>query len=146
MEALRRAERYDGSEVVAIETRREVKHQAQVSAAKKLFVDGPVLALPVAKEFNFTYDPNAVLALDDSLTLYRDNVQVSDQWGILHSTEGVLFLRKNGKIVSVQVPAPADAAKSPLAGKGWTLELKSGWKLMPGARSGDFALTEQGKP
>jgi len=100
----------------------------------------------VAKEFDFTYDPNAVLALDDNLTLYRDNVQVSDQWGILHSTEGVLFLRKNGMVVSVQVPAPADAAKSPLAGKGWTLELKSDWKLVPGARSGDFALTEQGKP
>jgi hypothetical protein len=146
MEALRRAERYDGSEVVAIETSREVNHQGQVAAAKKMFVDGPVLALPVAKEFDFTYDPNAVLALDDNLTIYRDNVQVSDQWGILHATEGVLFLRKNGKIVSVQLPAPADAAKSPVAGKGWTLELKSDWKLVPGARSGDFALAEQGKP
>src|SRR5260370_12480999 len=98
-----------------------------------MFVDGPVLALPVAKEFDFTYDPNAVLALDDNLTIYRDNVQVSDQWGILHSTEAVLFLRKSGMIVSVQVPAPAAAAKSPLAGKGWTLELKSHSKLLPQA-------------
>src|SRR5712692_8188907 len=59
MEALRRAERYDGGEVVTIETRREEKHQAQVTAAKKLFVDGPILTLPVGKEFNFTFDPNA---------------------------------------------------------------------------------------
>jgi len=145
-EALRRAERYDGGEVVTIETRREEKHQAQVTAAKKLFVDRPILTLPVGKEFNFTFDPNAVLALDDNLTLYRGDVQVSDQWGILRAPEGVLFLRKNGRIVSVQVPAPADAVKSPLTGKGWTLELKSDWKLVPGERTGDFALREQGKP
>jgi len=145
-EALRRAERYDGGEVVTIETRREEKHQAQVTAAKKLFVDGPILTLPVGKEFNFTFDPNAVLALDDNLTLYRGDVQVSDQWGILRASEGVLFLRKNGRIVSVQVPAPADAVKSPLTGKGWTLDLKSDWKLVPGERTVDFALREQSKP
>jgi hypothetical protein len=145
-EALRRAERYDGGEVVAIETRHEEKHQAQIAAAKKLFVDGPVLKLPVGKEFDFTYDPNAVLALDDNLTLYQGDVRVSDEWGILRASDGALFLRKDGKFVSVQVPAPADAAKSPLSGKGWTLELKSHWKLVPGERTGDFAPKEQGKP
>src|SRR5713226_3822538 len=145
-EALRRAERYDGGEVVTIETRREEKHQAQVAAAKKFFVDGPVLVLHVSQDFNYTFDPNAVLAVDGNSTLYRGDVQVSDQWGILRAPEGVLFLRKNGRIVSVQVPAPADAVKSPLTGKGWTLELKSDWKLVPGERTGDFALREQGKP
>jgi hypothetical protein len=145
-EALRRAERYDGGEVVAIETRREEKHQAHIAAAKKLFVDGPVLALPAGKEFDFTYDPNVVLSLDDNLTLYQGDVRVSDQWGILRASDGALFLRKDGKIVSVQVPAPLDAAKSPLVGKGWTLELKSDWKLVPGERTGDFVPKEQGKP
>jgi len=145
-EALRRAERYDGGEVLSIETRREEKHQAQVAAAKKLFVDGPVLRLPVGKEFDFTYDPNAVLALDDNLTLYQGDVRVSDEWGILRASDGALFLRKDGKFVSVQVPAPADATKFPLAGKGWTLELKSDWKLVPGERTGDFAPAEQAKP
>jgi hypothetical protein len=145
-EALRRAERYDGGEVVAIETRREEKHQAHIAAAKKLFVDEPVLALPAGKEFDFTYDPNTVLGLDDNLTLYQGDVRVSDEWGILHASDGALFLRKDGKFVSVQVPAPADATKFPLAGKGWTLELKSDWKLVPGERTGDFVPKEQGKP
>ena len=145
-EALRRANRYDGAEVVSIETRREEKHQAQIAAAKKLFLDGPVLRLPVGKEFDFTYDPNAVLALDDNLTLYQGDVRVSDEWGILRASDGALFLRKDGKFVSVQVPAPQDAAKSPLVGKGWTLELKSDWKLVPGERTGDFVPKEQGKP
>jgi hypothetical protein len=138
-EALRRAERYDGGEVVAIETEREEKHQQRVAAARKLFVDGPVLTMPVSDEFHYTFDPNAVLALDDKLTLYEGNIQVSDAWGLLKTTEGALFLRENGRIVRVQVPAPADASKTPLTGKGWTLELKRHWQIVPGGRAGDFA-------
>jgi hypothetical protein len=140
-EALRRAERYDGGEVIAIETEREEKHQARVAAAKKSFVDGPVLVLPVGQEFNYTYDPNAVLALDDKMTLYEgDSVQVTDEWGLLKITEGALFVRESGKIMRVQVPAPTDASKMPLSGKGWTLELKPRWKLVPEGRAGGFAV------
>ncbi len=145
-EALRRAGRYDGDEVLAIEARREQKHQAQVSAAKNLFLDGPVLLLSVGEEFNYTFDPNAVLALSDNFTLYQGDVQVTDHWGVLRASEGALFVRQNGRMVRVQVPAPSDPAKSLLAGKGWTLELKSDWKLVPGDRTGDFAISKQAKP
>ncbi|HKW33977.1 MAG TPA: hypothetical protein VJN92_13290 [Candidatus Acidoferrum sp.] len=138
-EAMRRAARYDGGEVVTIETEREEKHQARVAAARRLFVDGPVLTLPVSDEFHYTFDPNAVLALDDKLTIYEGNLQVSDAWGLLKTTEGALFLRENGRIVRVQVPAPADVSKTPLSGKGWTLELKPQWQLVPAGRAGDFA-------
>ena len=138
-EAMRRAERYEGSEVVAIETEKEVKHQVRVAAARKTFIDGPILALPAGQEFNYTFDPNAVLALDDKLTLYEGEIQVSDAWGLLKTTEGALFVRENGRIVRVQVPAPSDASKSPLTGKGWTLELKPQWLVVPEGRAGDFA-------
>jgi hypothetical protein len=145
-EALRRAERYDGGEVVAIETEREEQHQARLAAAKKFFVDGPVLVLPVGQEFNYTYDPNAVLALDDKMTLYEgDSVQVTDEWGLLKTTEGALIVRESGKIVRVQVPVPADAGKMPLTGKGWTLELKPGWELVPQGRPNDFAARKKAK-
>jgi hypothetical protein len=144
-EALRRAERYDGGEVVAIETQREVKHQARVAAARKAFVDGPVLVLPVGKEFNYTFDPNAVLGLDDKLTLYEGEIQVTDQWGLLKTTEGALFARENGRIVRVQVPAPADASKMPLTGKGWTLELKPGCEAAGAGRPGDFVVRMRSK-
>ena len=141
-EAMRRAERYEGSEIVALETEREVKHQARIAAARKLFVDGPVLVLPAGPEFNNTYDPNAVLALDDKLTLYEGEIQltVADQWGLLKTSEGVLLVRENGKIVRAQVPAPADPSKTPLTGKGWTLDLKPDWEAVPDARPGDFAV------
>ena len=146
MEALRRAERYDGSEVVAIETEREAKHQARVAAARRDFVDGPVLLLPVGQEFNYTFDPNAVLALDDKLTLYEGEIQVSDAWGLLRTTEGALFVRDQRGLVRVQVPAPADASKTSLTGKGWTLELKPGWQVVPEGRAGDFAVRQRSEP
>jgi len=145
-EAMRRAERYDGNEVVAIETEREAVHQARVAAARKLFVDGPILVLPVGPEFNFTFDPNAVLALDDKLTLYEGEIKVTDQWGLLKTTEGVVIVRENGRFVRAQVPAPADTSKTPLTGSGWTLTLKPDWQAAPEGRPGNLVLKRQVGP
>jgi hypothetical protein len=146
MEALPRAERYDGSEVVAIETEREAKHQARVAAARRTFVDGPVLMLPVGQEFNYTFDPNAVLALDDKLTLYEGEIQVTDAWGLLRTTEGALFVRDSRGFARVQVPAPADVRKTQLTGKGWTLVLKPQWQAVPEGRAGDFVVRQKSEP
>lgn len=145
-EALRRAERYDGGKVVAIETEREAKHQARVAAARKTFVDAPVLVLPVGQEFNYTFDPNAVLALDDELALYEGEIQVTDAWGLLKTTEGALFVRGTRGFERVQVPAPADVSKRPLTGKGWTLELKPQWQVVPAPRAADFAVRPKSEP
>jgi hypothetical protein len=140
-EALRRAERYDGSEVIAIESENEAKHQARIAQARKLFVDGPTVVLPVGQNFNYIFDPNMVLALDDKLTLYQyeGEIRVTDDWGMLKTSIGVVLARENGRLVRAQVPAPADANKTPLAGKGWTIELKPHWQLVPEGRAGDFA-------
>ena len=113
---------------------------------EKLFVDGPVLVLPAAKEFNFTFDPNAVLALDDKLTLYEGEIKVTDEWGVLKTTEGVVIVRENGRFVCAQVPAPADLSKTPLAGTGWTLTLKPDWQAVPEGRPGDLALKRKSTP
>lgn len=145
-EAMRRAERYNGAEVVAIETEGEKEHQARVAAARKLFVDGPVLVLPVGQEFNFTFDPNAVLGLDDKLTLYEGEIKVTDEWGLLKATEGVVIVRENGRFVRAQVPAPADVSKTPLTGTGWTLTLKPDWQMIPEGRAGDFVLKRKSNP
>jgi hypothetical protein len=41
----------------------------------------------------------------------------------------------------VHVVAPNDPQARPLAGDGWALELKDGWRLEPGKRKGDFVVT-----
>jgi hypothetical protein len=42
---------------------------------------------------------------------------------------------------AVIVAAPSGSTGSTLNGDGWTLELKPGWKIVPGARKGDFMLS-----
>jgi hypothetical protein len=147
-EAMRRAEYYDGGEVIAIETEHEVKHQAQVTVGRKLFVDGPILVLPASEKINYIYDPNTVLALDDNLTLYQyeGEIHVTDEWGMLKTSVGVVLARENGRVVRAQVPAPTDPSKTPMAGNGWTLELKPGWELAPGSRPRDFVVRRKSNP
>jgi hypothetical protein len=139
-EATRRAQAYDGDEVIAQETAAEREREEKVSAARKRFIDGPVLILPPGDQFNYTFNPNAVLALDEELTLYEGDLQVSDAWGVLHTSNGVLMVRRNGPIVRAQMPSPTDPNARPLKGDGWRLELEPGWTVVPASRAGDFTL------
>ncbi len=138
--AIRRAEAYDGKEVIAIETRRQVRREEQIASARKRFIESPILIFPAGNEFNYSFDPNAVVAVDDTSTLYNGKVQVTDDWGILQSSDGVLMVRQGGRIVRVQVPAPAETNARPLKANHWTLELKGGWTVAPASRPGDLTL------
>lgn len=138
-EADKRAARYDGVEVLADEQRRAAERSATDARNRALFVDGPLLVLPFVK-MGYTFDFNAITPLGDAGSVYR-TVQVSDEWGILDVKDGALITRSaNGGMVDVRVPAPKDAAARPIAGEGWTLALKEGWTLVPGARAGDWKV------
>jgi hypothetical protein len=58
-----------------------------------------------------------------------------------------LFLRiltkspKPERINMTVVSAPAVSAGSNVKGEGWNLELKSGWKLVPGPCKGDSSVS-----
>jgi hypothetical protein len=138
--ATRRARAYDGDEVIAQETARERVREEKANAARKRFIEGPVLILPVDGKFGYTFNPHAVLAIDEASTVYEGEVQVGDVWGVLRSSNGFLMVRSNGSIVRIQVPAPADANSRPVKGDDWTLELNSGWALDAGGRAGDYVL------
>jgi len=145
MQAIRRAQSYDGEEVIALETQRDRDRQARLAAARKRYIEGQVLVLPPDALFGYGFDPNHVLSLDASSTVYEGG-QVSDVWGVLRAPGGFLIVRGANRVLRVQVPAPADAQERPLKGEGWTLELTPGWSLEPGPRSGDWALKRQNTP
>ena len=130
---------YDGDVLIARETERDKRQQAVLAEARRRFEDAPVLIFPAVMGLNYSFDPNNVISLDDSLTLYTP-LKVSDDWGVLECEKGAVLVRQNGKIVRAQVPAPADPAARPVKLDGCTLDLHAGWTLAPGVRAGDYVL------
>jgi hypothetical protein len=145
--AVERAAAYGGDEVIAIETQRDEERQARLAAAKRQFIDGPVLLLPLSQDVGYTFDPHGIFAIDDTSSVYYGQVEITDHWGIAKCSKGVLLTRDAaGGVVRAQLPLPADTSKHPLAGDGWTLELNGGWAVAPAKRAGDLTLISQGNP
>jgi hypothetical protein len=77
--ALAAARAYDGNAVIAAETGRARKMERDIADMRHRFVDGPVLIVPAANNFNFGFDPNGVVALNESSVVYRP-LHASDRW------------------------------------------------------------------
>jgi hypothetical protein len=132
--------RYEGEEIVRVETEQERRRNAQIAEAKKKFVDGPVLLLSLSDEVRYSYDPNNLFGIDASNTVYP-TMRIVDAWGVLTVSNGAWIERDAaGSVVSARVTAPADLSARPLKGDGWSLELANGWEAVPGERSGDVKL------
>ncbi|HZQ91019.1 MAG TPA: hypothetical protein VFA60_04435 [Terriglobales bacterium] len=141
MQAEARAAEYNADEVFAAEQRRDRVRQQRVADARKKLIDGPVLVLPVGNSFNYSYDPNTVVAIDSNNTVYP-RCRLTDEWGILDVSGSALLIRDAaGKVQRAHVPAPASAADS--KGDGWTLTLNPGWRLVAGERAGDLTISKQ---
>jgi hypothetical protein len=74
--------RYEGEEIVTIETQQEQRRAQQIAEARKKFLDGPVLILSLSPEVNYSYDPNNVIGIDASNTVYP-TLRLVDPWGVL---------------------------------------------------------------
>jgi hypothetical protein len=133
--AERRGTQYDGAMLRVAETERETKRQQIVAGYRARFVDGPVLTLQF-RNMRVQFDPRNLQPLGDAGTVYP-NLRISDDWGILDAKNGALMKSDWG---AVMVVAPSENIGSSLKGDGWTLELKPGWKIVPGIRKGDFML------
>jgi hypothetical protein len=105
-------------------------------------IDGPVLVIPVAGSFNYSYNPNNLVPISDTDMVYP-TMRATDDWGILVVTDGALLIRTSSRVTKLQVAAPADLQARPLQGPGWKLELQAGWEIVPGDRKGDFILRKQ---
>jgi hypothetical protein len=142
--ALAAAARYEGREVIALETRRAEEREKRIAAARQKFIEGPVLILPLTKDVDYSFDPNNVMGIDSLNTVYP-TMRLVDAWGILEVTDGAWLLRGgNGLLVRAQVPAPQSASAAPLKGDGWTLTLKEGWRIVAAERRGDLKVENAG--
>jgi hypothetical protein len=135
-----RALAYDGDNLRATETARDNARQSALKEYRAKLVDGPVLTIPLSDDVNYSFDPNNLQPLGDLGTVYP-TIKVSDVWGVLTVTGGgALMDRKNNRASNVHVSAPANLNISPLAGDGWKLELKAGWKIQAAERKGNYVI------
>ena len=135
--------RYEGEEIVTIETAQEQKRAQQIAEARKKFLDGPVLILSLSPDVNYSFNPNNVIAIDASSSVYP-TLRMVDNWGVLTVTNGTWLERgPTGHLARARVPALQDLSSRPLKGEGWSLELTSGWEVVPGDRPGDVTIRKK---
>jgi phage tail protein X len=138
-EAEKRAAKYDGENLRAAELKREQERLARIAAYRAKLVEGAHLILPLSKDVNYSFNPNNLVPLDNSGTIYP-TMRVTDAWGILDVKGGALMVRENNKPALLYVPVASDNNARPLQGDGWTLQLNDGWMLEPAERKGDYTL------
>jgi hypothetical protein len=126
---------YDGATLRAAEVERDRKRQQILAQNRAKFVDGPILTLPFRK-MSVQFNPRNLQPLEKAGTVYP-TMRITDEWGVLEATNGALMKPDWSAVIVV---APSVSAGNSLKGDGWTLELKPGWKIVPGARKGDFIL------
>jgi hypothetical protein len=133
--AEQRAAQYDGLAVRVAEQEREAKRQQVLARYRAEFLHGPVLKVPF-RHMHVQFDPRNLQPLEKAGTVYP-NMRISDDWGILDAKNGALMKPDWSAVIVI---APSAVTGSSIKGDGWTLELKPGWKIVPGARNGDFIL------
>ncbi len=140
--ANRRANAYDAAKLAAEENARAKKQQAVLADYRARLVDGPVLKLPL-RDIQMAFDPGNLLPMDSLGTVYP-HLRIVDDWGILTVEKRGALLTADFSTASVARPSKFKNLWA--AGEGWTLQLKPGWKLVPGPRPGDYQLRPTAKP
>jgi hypothetical protein len=134
-----RAGWYGTAGIRIAEDDRAQKTEAAKARYRSRLVSGPTLFLPGGKKFAFSFNPSALVSLGDTSTVYP-TFHATAEWGTLDVTDGVLVPTD---FSSATLAAPGSTQGSHLEGPGWTLELAPGFKVMPGAKSGDYIVKRE---
>jgi len=131
--AATRANLYNAAEVFIVEEKRENERVARISQWKATLIEGPVMKLPLLQS-NFVFNPNEVVPIEGHGNVYPA-ATVSAEWGTITIRRGLL-IASTWQTATVTAPPNADTFET----ADWTLQLKPGWRVVPGERPGDFTL------
>ncbi|MBS0273686.1 MAG: hypothetical protein JSR55_04630 [Proteobacteria bacterium] len=129
-------QRYDLARVQKDEANRAHAHDEKAKAYTAALVNGPLLHLP-GHHMNTEFNPSLLFPLPPYGTVYP-TLHAVGEWGTLTVTDGALL---DDAFTVVTVAAPANAQS--LSGKGWTLDLKPGWSIVPDGKPGDFTVAKK---
>jgi hypothetical protein len=130
-----RAASYDGAALHAAEVERDRTRRALIARYRAALVEGPVLTLRLL-HMKVQFNPRNLVPLAPEGTVYP-RLRVTDDWGELEANEGALL---ESDWSAVSVAAPTEVLDASARGNGWTLTLSPGWKIVPGARTGDLVV------
>ena len=125
----------DGS-LRAKEVARDDDRHAKAAQYKATLIDGPVLILPL-KQYSYEFKPQSLVALPDLGTVYP-TMTLHDEWGTLTVDSGGVLIEDNAHIATISATG---FEQKTLHAPGFQLELRAGWAIVPGKRSGDLLLS-----
>ena len=130
---------YGAAAIRSAEAERAEKAEVTKARYRARLVEGPTLLLPGGRKFAFSFNPSALVSLDDANTVYP-TFHATAEWGTLDVTDGVLVPVDFSRAT---VAAPKEITGSHLEGPGWTLDLKDGWSVVPGAKAGSYTVAKK---
>jgi hypothetical protein len=134
-----RASTYGATAIQVAEVQRAAKVDALRAHYRELLVNGPTLTLAKAGHFKFGFNPSTLISLGNAGNVYP-TFHASDAWGTLEVTDGALVPTD---FTSVTVTAPANISGQHLQGPGWTLDLASGWHVVPGPQPRTYVVRRE---
>lgn len=140
--AAERAHKYDGASLAAEENAREKTRRAVAADYRVRLVEGTVLKIRL-RQMSMQFDPGNLVSMGSLGTVYP-NIRIVDDWGILNVTSRGTLLRTD--FSQIALSRPKSIALRKVEGEGWTLDLKPGWSIIPGERTGDFTLQNPPAP
>ncbi|AHM60279.1 hypothetical protein D770_10110 [Flammeovirgaceae bacterium 311] len=137
-EAVQRiAGQYGGAQILAEEKEREIRLQLQLQEYTRRFVEEPHLDIPF-QNMSISFDPGNLVPLPGKGTVYP-NLRVTDVWGILTVAEGALISQDWSKVTISQ---PSQISEERVRGRGWTLELKEGYRVVQDTASQHYTIVK----
>lgn len=137
-----RAAAYGASGLRVVLADRAAREKAMQAHYRAVLVDGPTLSLTALGRFNF--NPSTAVALGADGMVYSTFHAIA-RWGTLDVKAGGVLVAPDFSRATLPVPTTIKGAhlEGPhLEGSGWTLDLAPGWSVAPGAKSGDYVLTQ----
>lgn len=116
---------YNSATIVSEEVKREEDRRELIAKYKGKFVEQPHFEIAF-EQMKIQFDPRNIIPLEDKGTVYP-NIEVIDNWGILHIKKGALMSPNWNKIT---VTPPENMGGGQLSGDGWTLELNEGYSVV----------------
>jgi hypothetical protein len=137
-----RAKEYGWADVDREEASRDSARAPIMRDFTRRLVDGATITFHQRKDsLSWGYDPTALIAFDLASTIYPSG-SFTAPWGTLTVERGGVLLRNDFSTIRVGGPSAAVTADTKqLAGDGWSLSLKPGWRVLPDpAKPGSYVV------